>query len=77
MVADIGDPTGCEAICKKALADHGPIDILINNVGGRHYESAKAALVNFIRATAVDWALHDITVNAICPGGLMTEPNQR
>ena len=140
IVADIGDPAGCEAACKKALADHGPIDILINNVGGRrvptptaempletwremidlnltsvflctkfiggamvergaggriinigsvnsfvatqgiggrHYEAAKAAVVNFTRATAVDWAPHAITVNAICPGGFMTEPNRR
>ena len=140
VVADIGDPSGCEAACQKALADHGPIDILINNVGGRrvptptaempletwrelmdlnltsvflctkliggamvergkggriinigsvnsfvatkgiggrHYEASKAAVVNFTRATAVDWAQHDITVNAICPGGFMTEPNQR
>jgi len=140
MVADMGDPTSCEAVCEKALAQHGPIDILINNaggrrvptataemsletwrdlmdlnltsvflctkiiggamvergeggrvinigsvnsfvatkgIGGRHYETAKAAVVNFTRATAVDWAPHDITVNAICPGGFMTEPNQR
>jgi len=140
MVADMGDPTSCETVCEKALAQHGPIDILINNVGGRrvptgtaemsletwrelmdlnltsvflctkiiggamvergeggrvinigsvnsfvatkgiggrHYETAKAAVVNFTRATAVDWAPHDITVNAICPGGFMTEPNQR
>ena len=140
MVADMGDPTSCEAACEKALAQHGPIDILINNVGGRrvptattemsletwrelmdlnltsvflctkiiggamvergeggrvinigsvnsfvatkgiggrHYETAKAAVVNFTRATAVDWAPHNITVNAICPGGFMTEPNQR
>ena len=140
MVADIGDPAACEAVCEKALAQHGPIDILINNVGGRrvptattemsletwrelmdlnltsvflctkiiggamvergeggrvinigsvnsfvatkgiggrHYETAKAAVVNFTRATAVDWAPHNITVNAICPGGFMTEPNQR
>ena len=140
MVADMGDPTSCEAVCEKALAQHGPIDILINNaggrrvptataemsletwrdlmdlnltsvflctkiiggamvergeggrvinigsvnsfvatkgIGGRHYETAKAAVVNFTRATAVDWAPHNITVNAICPGGFMTEPNQR
>jgi len=140
MVADIGNLEDCETACQKALAEHGPIDILINNVGGRrvptptaempletwrelmdlnltsvflctkiiggamvergaggriinigsvnsfvatkgiggrHYEAAKAAVVNFTRATAVDWAPHKITVNAICPGGFMTEPNQR
>lgn len=138
--ADVGDSTQCEVVCQRALADHGPFDILINNVGGRreniptqdmplekwrqlmdlnltsafvctkyigqamiargqggrviniasinafvagrgiagrHYETAKAALVQFTRATAVDWAPHRITVNAICPGGFMTEPNIR
>ncbi len=138
--ADVGDPEQCEAACRTALDHHGPIDILINNVGGRreniptedmplekwrqlmdlnltsaficsklfgqsmiasalggriinvasinafvagrgiagrHYETAKAALVQFTRATAADWAPHRITVNAICPGGFMTEPNIR
>ncbi len=46
-------------------------------IGGRHYETAKAALVQFTRAVAVDWAPHGITVNAICPGLFMTAPNQR
>src|SRR5207249_6226763 len=31
---DVGVPEQCEAACKSALA-LGPIDILINNVGGR------------------------------------------
>jgi gluconate 5-dehydrogenase len=139
LVADVGQPEQCEAACQKALADHGPIDILINNVGGRrqniataempletwrqlidlnltsvfictkllggamvqrqqgrviniasinalvagrkiagrHYETAKAAVVQFTRATAADWAPHGVTVNAILPGGFMTEANQR
>ena len=46
-------------------------------VGGRHYETAKAAVLQFTRVTAADWAPHGITVNAILPGGFMTEPNQR
>lgn len=138
--ADLGEPQTCEATCAQALAEHGPFDILINNVGGRrdptpihemsveswrrlvdlnltstfictkviggamvargkggrviniasinafvagqniggrHYESAKAAIVQFTRATAVDWAPHGVTANAICPGVFMTEPNQR
>ncbi len=140
LVADIGKPDECETVCKTALGQHGPIDILINNVGGRreniptesmplekwrelidlnltscmlctkwfgaamiergqggriiniasinalvagrgiagrHYESAKAAMVQFTRAVAADWATHRITVNAILPGAFMTEPNQR
>jgi gluconate 5-dehydrogenase len=138
--ADIGDTAECERACRTVVDQHGPIDILINNVGGRreniethdmpldkwqqlidlnltsvflctkwiggsmvarrqggriiniasinafvagkgiagrHYETAKAAIVQFTRAMAVDWARHRITVNAICPGGFMTEPNIR
>ena len=138
--ADVGIPAECERACRTALEQHGPIDILINNVGGRrlnipttempletwqqmldlnltsaflctkliggamvargkggrviniasinalvahrwlagrHYEAAKAALVQFTRATAADWAPHGVTVNAILPGGFATEANLR
>ncbi len=47
------------------------------NIAGRHYETAKGAVLQFTRATAADWAPFGITVNAILPGGFMTEPNQR
>jgi gluconate 5-dehydrogenase len=46
-------------------------------IGGRSYETSKAAVIHFTRATAADWAPAKVTVNAICPGGFMTEPNQR
>ena len=46
-------------------------------IQGRHYETAKAAMVQFTRATAADWASRGVTVNAILPGGFMTEPNRR
>lgn len=137
---DIGNPEECESICRRVLEESGPIDILINNVGGRRvnvptesfdreewqriidlnltstflctkhvggamlerksggriinvasisglvanrgiggrsYETSKAAVIQFTRAVASDWAPHGITVNAICPGGFMTEPNVR
>lgn len=45
-------------------------------VAGRHYETAKAAVLHFTRATAADWAPRGVTVNAICPGLFMTEPNR-
>jgi gluconate 5-dehydrogenase len=140
LASDMADTEQCQETCRRAWRDHGPIDILINNVGGRrenvptqdmplaqwqhlmdlnltshflctslvggamiergaggriinvasinalvvgrgiagrHYETAKAALVQFTRAVAADWAPHGITVNAICPGGFMTEANQR
>jgi NAD(P)-dependent dehydrogenase (short-subunit alcohol dehydrogenase family) len=143
--ADVGKPAECEAACQRAISEFGPIDILINNIGGRrqnipteemplemwrelmdlnltsafictkliggamvarakesqhsggriiniasinalvagrkiagrHYETAKAAVVQFTRATAADWAPHGITVNAILPGGFMTDANLR
>jgi len=140
LQGDMNDMSECEAICRRVAQEYGPIDILINNVGGRrenipteempldkwrelmdlnltsvfvstkiiggamihrnrggriiniasinafvaghgiqgrHYETAKAAVVQFTRATAVDWAIHRITVNAICPGVFFTEPNRR
>ena len=138
--ADMSEPSACEAACERALAEHGPFDILINNIGGRrdptpihdmpverwrelvdlnltstfvctkviggamvdrgqggriiniasinafvagrniggrHYETAKGAVVQLTRATAADWAPYGVTVNAICPGVFMTEPNLR
>jgi len=46
-------------------------------IGGRSYETAKAAVIQLTRAAAADWAPHRVTVNAICPGGFMTAPNVR
>jgi NAD(P)-dependent dehydrogenase (short-subunit alcohol dehydrogenase family) len=136
--ADIAEPAICEDLCKRVLAQAAPIDILVNNVGGRnvdvaiedadlaawrrfidlnlthcfictkmiggamlergegrviniasisglianrgiggrHYETAKAAVIHFTRAAAADWAPRGVTVNAICPGLFMTEPNR-
>jgi NAD(P)-dependent dehydrogenase (short-subunit alcohol dehydrogenase family) len=138
--ADMSEPAACEAACERVLAQYGPFDILINNIGGRrdptpirdmpverwrelidlnltstfvctkviggamvdrgeggrviniasinafvagqniggrHYETAKGAVVQLTRATAADWAPYGVTVNAICPGVFMTEPNLR
>jgi gluconate 5-dehydrogenase len=33
--ADVGQPAEAQRMCEIALRDHGPIHILINNVGGR------------------------------------------
>jgi NAD(P)-dependent dehydrogenase (short-subunit alcohol dehydrogenase family) len=138
FAADVGQPTVCEDLCRRVLAELSPIDILVNNVGGRnvdipiasadlaiwqsfidlnlthcflctkmiggamlargrgrviniasisglianrgiggrHYETSKAAVIHFTRAAAADWAARGVTVNAICPGLFMTEPNQ-
>jgi NAD(P)-dependent dehydrogenase (short-subunit alcohol dehydrogenase family) len=45
-------------------------------IGGRDYETAKAAVLHFTRCAAADWAPHGITVNAICPGLFMTDTNR-
>jgi gluconate 5-dehydrogenase len=136
---DLSTPAETERMCRLVLADHSPIDILINNVGGRRinipteqlpledwqrildlnltsaflcckhiggdmvrrragrviniasisglivnrgihgrtYETAKAALISLTRTLAVDWATSGVTVNAIAPGGFLTEPNRR
>jgi gluconate 5-dehydrogenase len=51
--------------------------IATRNIHGRHYETAKAALAGFTRALAADWAPHGVTVNAIAPGGFLTDANRR
>lgn len=137
--ADVGIPAEAERMCAEALNSHGPIDILINNVGGRRisipteklpledwqrimdlnmtsaflcckhlggamverrrgsiinvasisglivnrgifgrtYETSKAAMLSFTRTLAVDWAQYNVRVNAIAPGGFLTDPNRR
>lgn len=44
--------------------------------GGAHegaYAASKAAVVALSRAAAMEWGPHGITVNAICPGYVLTE----
>jgi NAD(P)-dependent dehydrogenase (short-subunit alcohol dehydrogenase family) len=78
----------CTKLIGSAMIKHGEGGRIINiasinglvagrNIAGRHYETAKAAVIQFSRAVAADWAPHGVTVNVICPGGFMTEPNQR
>jgi NAD(P)-dependent dehydrogenase (short-subunit alcohol dehydrogenase family) len=54
------------------------ISALIANrgIGGRDYETGKAAVQHFTRCAAADWAPYGITVNAICPGLFMTDTNR-
>jgi gluconate 5-dehydrogenase len=139
LIADLSVPEVVEQTCAEILANYGPVDILVNNVGGRrentplaeqsladwrrlvdlnltsavvctkliggamlprrygrvinigsicgqvatrnmhgrHYETAKAALAGFTRSVAADWASFGVTVNAIAPGGFMTDANRR
>lgn len=50
--------------------------VAMRGISGRHYEAAKAAVLQFTRSLAVDWAPQGVTVNAICPGIFLTEPNR-
>ncbi len=54
------------------------ISALVANrgIGGRGYETGKAAVLHFTRCAAADWAPYGITVNAICPGLFMTDVNR-
>jgi gluconate 5-dehydrogenase len=136
---DVGTPAGAEAACAEVLRIGRPIDVLVNNVGGRrvdvptedvalaewqkyfdlnltsalvccqkigkpmlerrrgsivnitsiaaeiaikgirgrHYETAKAALEHLTRCLAADWAPQGVRVNAIAPGGFLTDPNKK
>src|SRR6478735_11101720 len=38
--ADVSRPDECEGACQRALSEFGPIDILINNAGGRRQNIA-------------------------------------
>jgi NAD(P)-dependent dehydrogenase (short-subunit alcohol dehydrogenase family) len=78
----------CTKVIGGAMVERGAGGRIINvasinafvagrNIGGRHYASAKAAVVQLTRATAADWAPYGVTVNVICPGVFMTEPNRR
>src|SRR6266545_1579744 len=77
----------CQQLCKGMLERKrgsvinvtsiaGPT-VSIPNIGGRHYETAKAALTGLTRAMAADWAPRGVRVNAIAPGGFLTDANRR
>jgi gluconate 5-dehydrogenase len=51
--------------------------MVIPGISGRHYETAKAAIHNFTRCVAADWATSGVTCNAIAPGAFLTDANRR
>jgi gluconate 5-dehydrogenase len=72
---------GAEMVQRRAgrIINVASIAGMIVNKGiyGRTYETSKAALIAFTKTLAVDWAPHNVTVNAIAPGGFLTDPNRR
>src|ERR1700761_8612520 len=48
----------------------GPIT---GNAGWSHYAASKAGQLGFIRTAAIELAPHNITVNAVLPGNILTE----
>ena len=41
--------------------------------GEGHYAASKSAVVTLTRVAALEWGEHGITVNAVCPGYVLTE----
>ncbi|MGH2712216.1 MAG: SDR family NAD(P)-dependent oxidoreductase [Actinomycetota bacterium] len=48
----------------------------IASPGLTYYSSAKAAMINFTKTCAREWAPHGVRVNAIAPGWIETEMNE-
>jgi acetoacetyl-CoA reductase len=44
-------------------------------IGAANYSAAKAGLIAFTRAAALELAPFNVTVNAVCPGWIMTDIN--
>lgn len=49
----------------------------IASPGLTYYAGAKAAMISFTRTVAQEWAPHGVRVNAIAPGWIETEMNER
>ena len=75
-------------LCCRAVAPHMQaqkygrvinIASILGSVGmpeRTSYSASKGALIQLTRTLALEWAPHNITVNAICPGPFATEMNR-
>jgi 2-deoxy-D-gluconate 3-dehydrogenase len=65
-------PKGSDACVVNVASIAGAIA----SPGLAYYSSAKAALINFTKTVAREWAPHGVRVNAIAPGWVETEMNE-
>jgi NAD(P)-dependent dehydrogenase (short-subunit alcohol dehydrogenase family) len=64
---------------RGAVVNVGSIAAFVatRDIGGRGYETAKAALTMLTRTLAADWADRGVRVNALAPGVFETDPNKK
>ncbi|MBE7555239.1 MAG: SDR family oxidoreductase [Anaerolineales bacterium] len=70
----------CQLAARQMMAQGGGgaiVNIASNagKVGYRNmaaYNASKAAVINLTRSLSLEWAEHNINVNAVCPGGVDT-----
>jgi meso-butanediol dehydrogenase/(S,S)-butanediol dehydrogenase/diacetyl reductase len=70
---------GCQVAARRMIAQGGGsiVNVASNagKVGYRNmaaYNASKAAVISLTRSLALEWAEHEINVNAVCPGGVDT-----
>jgi 2-deoxy-D-gluconate 3-dehydrogenase len=78
----IGMWNGCRAAAARLIAQHeGKVINLASVLGASGlpgysaYSASKGGVIAFTRALAVEWARHNIQVNAIAPGWFVTDMN--
>jgi gluconate 5-dehydrogenase len=73
LAADLETPDGAEQMCREALSEHGPIDILVNNVGGRRINVATEELATADWQRIIDLNLTQAFITTRMLGGAMLE----
>jgi 2-deoxy-D-gluconate 3-dehydrogenase len=62
--------------CHGSIINVASISGVRGKAGLAAYSASKGALIQLTTALAAEWAKHDIQVNAIAPGGFITEAQQ-